>query len=103
MLVPSVNFTQQGRKLRHQPIANGNPLRREKLLLRGFGELRRHHCAQVVMMVVLTRCRLFIVMVTAMLGFTDMRAELLAAMLQRHVRAGTEPGEQHECRDELAG
>ena len=104
MLVPRVSPTQRSRKLGHQPLVNGHPLRREKLLPGGLGELRRRHRAQVVMMmVVLTGRRLLIVMEPAMHRFTDMRAEHLAAMLQRHMRAGTKPGEQHERRDELAG
>ena len=103
MLVRHVSPTQQRRKFRHQPLVNGHPLRREKLLLCGLGKLHRRCHPEVVMVLVLTGRRCVIVMMFTVLRRVEMRAETLTPMLQRNVRAGTEPGEQHQRRDELAG
>ncbi len=56
-----------------------------------------------MMIVVFTGRGRIIVMMVAMRLLSDMRDETLPAMLQRNVRTGTEPGEQHQCRDQLAG
>ena len=103
MLVPRINPAQQSREFRDQPVIDWHPLRREKLLVSRLGKLRRVHHSKIVMMVVaITGRRLVIVMMLAIHFLADMRDETLPAMLQRNVRAGTEPGEQHERRDELA-
>ena len=104
MLVQRISAAQQSREFHEQPVIDRHPLRREELLVSRLGKLRRGHHAEVVMMVLaITGRRLVIVMMLAMLRLSDVRAERLPAMLQRHMRAGTEPGEQHQRRDELAG
>lgn len=102
MLVRHLSPTQQSHEFSQQSVVDRHPLRREKLLLGCLGELRRRRHPEVVMMLVLAGRRCVIVMMITVLRLLEMRTENLPAMLQRNVRAGTEPGEQHERRDELA-
>ena len=102
MLVRHVGPAQQSREFRQQTVVNRHPLRREKLLLGSLGKLRRRHRAEIVMMLIFTGRRRVVVMMITVLRRVEMRAENLPAVLQRDVRTGTEPGEQHQRRDKLA-
>jgi len=106
MLVKRFRAAQQRRQLGRQPIVERYPLRQERLLFGKLRKLRRRRHPQIMMMIAATLLRGGVVMIVIMLmvmiaaGVRGVKA--FPTMIERHMHAGTEPGEQHKHCDKLA-
>jgi hypothetical protein len=98
-----IGLTRQRREFRDQTIDVWHPARSQNRLGKSLRHVRRHRRVEIMMMSIIVRRGLVIVMLRAVPHLLEMRAKRHAAMLEREMRAGEEPGEQHERCGDAAG